>query len=214
MGSLHVVLRGVVGCFVQACPCAVTACIDNNEACDDANNTDNDGCNADCSLSAVVQVAVGDVHACAQLNTGAVRCWGLGVLGSLGYGNQDTIGDDENPAEAGDVNVGATVSQLTAGNGHVCALLETRLRSLLGLRGFRVSLATATRTISETTRPRQRLVMCRWAARWCSLTRVLATPARFSIQAPCVVGGVVQQRRTRLRKHNHRRRRRNPRECG
>ena len=57
--------------------------LDNNEACDDANNTDNDGCNADCSLSAVVQVAVGDAHTCAQLNTGAVRCWGLGVPACL-----------------------------------------------------------------------------------------------------------------------------------
>jgi alpha-tubulin suppressor-like RCC1 family protein len=51
----------------------------------------------------VVGIAAGGVHSCAVLGTGAVRCWGWGYLGVLGYGNTDSIGDDETPASAGDV---------------------------------------------------------------------------------------------------------------
>jgi cysteine-rich repeat protein len=70
----------------------------------------------------VRQVAAGGNHTCALLTTGAVRCWGNGALG---YGNVSTIGDDEVPASAGDVNVGGTVQQIAAGFGHACALLTT-----------------------------------------------------------------------------------------
>jgi hypothetical protein len=40
---------------------------------------------------------------CAALVGGSVRCWGRGTTGALGYGNLANIGDDETPAEAGDV---------------------------------------------------------------------------------------------------------------
>jgi cysteine-rich repeat protein len=73
----------------------------------------------------VVQLAVGEVHTCALLEGGAVRCWGAGWSGQLGYGNQDDIGDDETPATAGDVDVGGAVVQVAAGAHHTCALLET-----------------------------------------------------------------------------------------
>ena len=33
-------------------------------------------------------------------------------IAQLGYGNTDTIGDDEDPVSAGDVDVGAAVSKL------------------------------------------------------------------------------------------------------
>ena len=42
----------------------------------------------------VVQLTAGDEHTCALLDSGAVRCWGSGFLGQLGYGNTSTIGDD------------------------------------------------------------------------------------------------------------------------
>jgi alpha-tubulin suppressor-like RCC1 family protein len=76
---------------------------------------------------AVTQIAVGDAHACALLDTGAVRCWGSGVIGRLGYGNTDAVGGagDPLPSDAGDVNVGGTVSQIVAGREHTCALLDT-----------------------------------------------------------------------------------------
>src|SRR6185369_12855906 len=35
----------------------------------------------------VVEIATGQQHTCARLSTGAVRCWGDGTLGRLGYGN-------------------------------------------------------------------------------------------------------------------------------
>jgi len=73
----------------------------------------------------VVQLATGFAHTCALLDNGAVRCWGDGGYGQLGYGNTDNIGDDEDPAEAGDVNVGGTVEQLAAGAYHTCALLDS-----------------------------------------------------------------------------------------
>ena len=71
----------------------------------------------------VVQISVGSSHACALLATGAIRCWGDGSAGQLGYGNPNTIGDDETPASAGDVNVGGPSVQVVAGGVHSCALL-------------------------------------------------------------------------------------------
>ena len=38
-------------------------------------------------------------------DTGGVRCWCSGFGGKLGYGNTNTIGDDETPASVGDVEV-------------------------------------------------------------------------------------------------------------
>lgn len=71
----------------------------------------------------VVQIAAGHVHTCALLANGAVRCWGYGGSGALGYGNAFSIGDDETPASAGDVDVGGEAIQITAGTYHTCALL-------------------------------------------------------------------------------------------
>src|SRR5690606_6091322 len=72
----------------------------------------------------VVQLATGIYHTCAVVNDGRVRCWGQGTSGKLGYGNTNHIGDDEEPASAGDVDVGGTVIQLAAGYWHTCALLD------------------------------------------------------------------------------------------
>lgn len=71
----------------------------------------------------VVQTAAGLGHTCALLDGGSVRCWGVGTSGRLGYGNQETIGDDESPASAGDVELGSAALQIVAGNVHTCALL-------------------------------------------------------------------------------------------
>jgi alpha-tubulin suppressor-like RCC1 family protein len=76
-------------------------------------------------LPAVTQLALGQAHTCARFATGAVRCWGDGADGRLGYGNTTSIGDSETPAVAGDVNVGGSVTQLAAGAFHTCALLST-----------------------------------------------------------------------------------------
>ena len=71
-----------------------------------------------------VELAAGGNHTCALLESGRVRCWGSGIEGELGYGNVDDVGDDETPAQVGDVNVGGTVTQIVATGFGTCALLE------------------------------------------------------------------------------------------
>jgi alpha-tubulin suppressor-like RCC1 family protein len=73
----------------------------------------------------VVGIAAGRAHTCAWTSAGKVRCWGRGAYGRLGYGNTDTIGDNESPRDAGDVEVGGTVVQMALGHYHTCALLDT-----------------------------------------------------------------------------------------
>lgn len=74
----------------------------------------------------VAAFAMGAVHTCALLDgvAGQVTCWGSGANGALGYGNVDTIGDDEDPVDAGTVRVGAVVQAIAAGWYHTCALLD------------------------------------------------------------------------------------------
>lgn len=72
-----------------------------------------------------VQIDAGWYHTCAVMETGAVRCWGYGAFGQLGYGDITSIGDDEHPAVAGDVPLGGRAVQVVAGTYHTCALLDT-----------------------------------------------------------------------------------------
>ena len=69
----------------------------------------------------------GFAHTCAILNTGAVRCWGSGLNGRLGYGNTDNVGDGETPGTVGPVSLGAgrRALAISAGVGHTCAILDT-----------------------------------------------------------------------------------------
>ncbi len=67
-------------------------------------------------------ISAGDFHTCAVLAGGAVRCWGLGVDGRLGYANQFRVGDNETPASVGPVQLGGPAAAITAGN-HTCARL-------------------------------------------------------------------------------------------
>ena len=70
-------------------------------------------------------IATGNFHSCAVL-AGAVRCWGFGGHGALGYGNTTSIGDDDAPDAAGPVALGAgrTAVAVAAGSVHTCALLD------------------------------------------------------------------------------------------
>ncbi|MEQ6903796.1 hypothetical protein ABLM29_21955, partial [Nocardioides sp. YIM 152588] len=77
-----------------------------------------------------VAVAAGVGHTCALMTTGAVRCWGSGTFGRLGYGDTDTVGDGsvlgkETPADVGDVPLGGTAIAITAGRLHSCALMSS-----------------------------------------------------------------------------------------
>ncbi len=71
-------------------------------------------------------ISAGDIHTCALLDDGTVRCWGYGMFGALGYGNTADIGDNETPGSVGPVNLGAgrTATAVTAGSTHTCALLD------------------------------------------------------------------------------------------
>lgn len=73
----------------------------------------------------VLQVSVGNQIICALLTTNNVRCWGGSSFSSfgIGYNNTELIGDDETPASAGDINIGAPVAQIAAGGSHACAIL-------------------------------------------------------------------------------------------
>ncbi|HEX6390386.1 MAG TPA: hypothetical protein VFZ89_13080 [Solirubrobacteraceae bacterium] len=72
-------------------------------------------------------VDAGTAHTCTVLAGGQVRCWGNGFFGALGYGNTQTIGDDEAPATAGTVDLGGgrTARAIAAGGQHTCAVLDT-----------------------------------------------------------------------------------------
>jgi cysteine-rich repeat protein len=70
----------------------------------------------------VAQLAAGGRHTCALLESGTVRCWGNNEDGQLGYGHTNMIGDDETPSSAGDVNAGARLVQLVAGERDTCTL--------------------------------------------------------------------------------------------
>ena len=70
----------------------------------------------------VLQVATGRAHTCSVALSERPRCWGRGAAGALGYGDTETIGDDEEPASVGDVDTGAGVVDVTAGDDHSCAL--------------------------------------------------------------------------------------------
>jgi len=47
----------------------------------------------------------GGHFSCALLDDSSVRCWGFSGSGQLGYGNTNTIGDDETPGSVGPVNL-------------------------------------------------------------------------------------------------------------
>lgn len=75
--------------------------------------------------NSVTMVAAGSRHTCVRSGTGTVRCWGEGVSGQLGYGNLNSVGDNEVPASVGLVDVGGSVTQVVAGDAHTCALMAS-----------------------------------------------------------------------------------------
>lgn len=69
----------------------------------------------------VVDIAAGANHNCAVVGGGGVRCWGQGVNGKTGYG-------DQNPRNVPGVNLnlgGNSAARITAGAEHSCVFLTT-----------------------------------------------------------------------------------------
>ncbi len=73
-------------------------------------------------------ISAGSSHTCALLDNYAVKCWGSGADGRLGYGNQNDLGD--NPSEMGDalsevsLGSGRTARAIVAAGAHTCAILD------------------------------------------------------------------------------------------
>ena len=72
----------------------------------------------------VTQIGVGFQHSCVLLEEGDVRCWGSSSAGQVGYANEESVGDDESPADRGPVQLGAPAIGVWAGGAHSCALLD------------------------------------------------------------------------------------------
>ena len=70
--------------------------------------------------SGVTAIAAGRYHACAVLNTGAVKCWGWNLYGQLGDGS--TL-QSLTPVSVPSLSSGVTA--IAAGERHTCALLST-----------------------------------------------------------------------------------------
>ena len=77
----------------------------------------------------VTAIAAGLAHTCALMEGGAISCWGLGATGQLGYGNTNSIGDNEtpaaNPSTGGLVQTPSGMGAIAIGAGayHTCAVL-------------------------------------------------------------------------------------------
>lgn len=73
-----------------------------------------------------MQITLGAWHSCARMATGAVRCWGRGIEGQLGYGSPFNLGNSPTslPARNGDMALGDTAISIAAGNTHTCAILS------------------------------------------------------------------------------------------
>lgn len=76
----------------------------------------------------VVQLALGDAHTCARLESGEVRCWGEGDNGRLGYGTTTDIGDGEDPSLAGSIDIGGAADDLAVGTQHTCVVVGGAVR--------------------------------------------------------------------------------------
>ncbi len=89
---------------------------------------------------AAVAIAAGDGHACALLDGGAVKCWGLKPSGELGLGDTMTRGDfsgdmgDALPTV--DLGTGRSAVAIAAGETHTCAVLDDATVRCWGYNAF------------------------------------------------------------------------------
>jgi alpha-tubulin suppressor-like RCC1 family protein len=71
---------------------------------------------------AAAAISVGEATSCAQLTSGAVRCWGDGGFGEFGNGKAGGVGDNETPASVPPVTppAGQSIAALASGSEFRC----------------------------------------------------------------------------------------------
>ena len=74
----------------------------------------------------VKQIVSGDWFNCALGENGLVKCWGINSFGQLGLGHRNPIGDssEEVFSRILALDLGSIAKKISAGDNHVCALLE------------------------------------------------------------------------------------------
>ncbi len=72
------------------------------------------------------RIDTGYSHSCAIVDNGSVRCWGSNGFGRLGYPGLSMVGDNEDPASVGavDLGPGRTATAISAGATSTCAVLD------------------------------------------------------------------------------------------
>lgn len=77
-----------------------------------------------------VEIGVGELHTCARLDNGTVKCWGYSYEGRLGLGvlaHRGGSADMGNQLPALDFGPGRTVQRVSVAKQHSCALLDNGL---------------------------------------------------------------------------------------
>ena len=92
------------------------------------NETPADSPYVDLGKHEAVGITAGYLHTCALLDNGAVRCWGRGISGQLGYGNKKNYGDNEKVSKAPPLRLGKNQKAvaISAFGQHTCAILKKR----------------------------------------------------------------------------------------
>ncbi len=80
-----------------------------------------------------LHLVASQLHTCALIEGGRVRCWGEADQGGLGYPQKMVVSD---PATAGDVEVGAPALALSVGRNSTCALLAEGALRCWGTNGY------------------------------------------------------------------------------
>jgi len=88
-----------------------------------------------------ISISAGWAHVCAELDDGAIQCWGANLYGQLGIGDKASRGDDpgETPDQMPDIPLGTgkKTKSFVAGYNHVCVLFQDDTLKCWGQAGAR-----------------------------------------------------------------------------